>query len=94
MYSLKLCLYASAHHRASLSSCFFVIVPSPAPALRDSQVTLMEDEDQRFHFRNLTTHRVNTEEDALNLVSGCAGNLLHNGSPYGVVAGSSAGIPT
>lgn len=30
---------------------------------------MMEDDDHHFQFRNLTMHRVNTEEDALNLVS-------------------------
>lgn len=29
----------------------------------------MEDEEQRVNFRNLTIHRVNNEEEALNLVS-------------------------
>ena len=29
----------------------------------------MEDDDQRIHFKNLSVHRANTEEEALNLVS-------------------------
>lgn len=28
----------------------------------------MEDDDQRVHFRNLSVHRANTEEEALNLL--------------------------
>lgn len=32
------------------------------------RVSLMEDEDGRFHLRNLSAHRASTEEDALNLL--------------------------
>ena len=37
------------------------------------QVQLLEDEGGRFHLRNLSAHRVATEEEALNLV--CCGVL-------------------
>jgi hypothetical protein len=33
-----------------------------------SQVTIMEDEEQNIHFKNLSVHRAATEEEALNLV--------------------------
>lgn len=32
------------------------------------QVTIMEDEEQNIHFKNLSVHRAATEEEALNLV--------------------------
>lgn len=32
------------------------------------QVFVMEDEEQRTNFRNLSMHRANNEEEALNLV--------------------------
>ena len=35
------------------------------------QVQLLEDEGGRFHLRNLSAHRVATEEEALNLVRCC-----------------------
>ena len=38
------------------------------PAL---QVSIMEDEDSNIHMRNLSIHRANNEEEALNLVRAC-----------------------
>ena len=37
----------------------------PEPAC---QVSIMEDEDSNIHMRNLSIHRANNEEEALNLV--------------------------
>ena len=39
------------------------LTPTPSP-----QVTLLEDEDGYIHLRNLSMHRANSEEDALNLL--------------------------
>lgn len=33
------------------------------------QVTIQEDEEEVIHYRNLSTHRAGSEEEALNLVS-------------------------
>ena len=41
-----------------------------ARALEDlPRVGVLEDDDGRLHIRNLSLHRVTTEEEALNLVS-------------------------
>jgi hypothetical protein len=34
------------------------------------QVTIQEDEEEVIHYRNLSTHRAGSEEEALNLVRG------------------------
>jgi len=39
--------------------------PALLPAV---QVSIMEDEEQNIHFKNLSVHRAGSEEEALNLV--------------------------
>lgn len=47
------------------------------PGLRPPwQVHIMEDEDSRMHFRGLSLHRCDNEEQALNMVGG-------GGQPWG-----------
>lgn len=54
--------------------------PKPLPP----QVFVMEDEEQRTSFRNLSIHRANNEEEALNLVRGGGGApCLHPGTGLG-----------
>ena len=55
-----------------------------------AQVSLLEDEEGRLHCRGLSTHRVNTEEEALNLVGAGGAPLAARGCAHLGSAQSSA----
>lgn len=65
-----------------------VFLPSAALLSRGppprSKVSLMEDEEGAVHLRNLSMHRVNNEEEALNLL------FLVRGPRWGVATGAAA----
>jgi hypothetical protein len=49
--------------------CFLALIQRLFPSARHLQVHVLEDEESGTSFRNLNIHRVNNEEEALNLVS-------------------------
>ena len=60
------------NHPRTCQSHSMPLIPGVSPCLTLSlpalQVSIMEDEDSNIHMRNLSIHRANNEEEALNLV--------------------------
>lgn len=59
---------ATAVQQQLPAGCALVRTSCPAPHCL-LQVSIMEDEEQNIHLKNLSVHRAATEEEALNLVS-------------------------